>query len=131
MHNNPDDISVVSAGRDIRHGTFYVTGPGLLEVTAGRDLYLADKGELRSLGAVVNVRPGDRSSGASIVAAAGMGAQGGDYAAFAARYLDPANLADPNLPFADQPGRALAIYSGALTLSQWLAHEFGLSLIHI
>ena len=54
-----------------------------------------------------------------------MGAQGGDYAAFAARYLDPANLADPNLPFADQPGRALAIYSGALTLSQWLAHEFG------
>lgn len=127
VHNNPDDVSVVSAGRDIRYSTFYVAGPGTLEVTAGRDLYMADKGELRSLGAIVNVKPGDRSSGASIAAAAGMGAQGGDYKAFAERYLNPANQADLTRAFADQPGKALYIYNGELTLAQWLRREFGYS----
>ena len=62
---------MVQAGRDIRFSTFYIAGPGLLDVSAGRDLYMADKGELRSLGAVANVAPGDRSSGASIAASAG------------------------------------------------------------
>ncbi|MBB1603748.1 filamentous hemagglutinin family protein [Variovorax sp. UMC13] len=125
VHNSPDDVSVVSAGRDIRYSSFYVAGPGTLEVTAGRDLYMADKAELRSLGAIVNVTPGDRSGGASIVAAAGMGAQGADYRAFAARYLDPANQADLGRAFADQPGKVLYSYGGELTLGQWLKREFG------
>ena len=125
VHNIPDDVSVVSAGRDIRYSSFYVAGPGTLEVTAGRDLYMADKAELRSLGAIVNVTPGDRSGGASIVAAAGMGAQGADYRAFAARYLDPAHQADLGRAFADQPGKVLYSYGGELTLGQWLKREFG------
>ena len=37
---------MVQAGRDIRFSTFYVTGPGLLDVSAGRNVYLADKGEI-------------------------------------------------------------------------------------
>jgi filamentous hemagglutinin family protein len=127
VHNNADDVSVVSAGRDIRYSSFYVAGPGTLEVTAGRDLYMADKGELRSLGAIVNVTPGDRSGGANIAVAAGMGAQGGDYKAFAERYLNPANQADLTRAFADQAGKALYIYSGELTLGQWLRREFGYS----
>ncbi|MGT2492020.1 hypothetical protein ACU4GD_19620 [Cupriavidus basilensis] len=47
VHDNADDVSVVSAGRDIRYSSFYVAGPGLLEVTAGRDLYMADQAELQ------------------------------------------------------------------------------------
>ena len=125
LHRNADDVSVVSAGRDIRFSTFYVAGPGLLEVSAGRDLYMADRSELRSLGPVINPNPADRSSGASIAVAAGMGAQGGDYAAFAARYLDPARLADPNQSLASQPGHAAYSYGGQLTLSAWLRSEFG------
>ncbi|MGO4328283.1 MULTISPECIES: filamentous haemagglutinin family protein [unclassified Cupriavidus] len=128
VHNNADDVSVISAGRDILGSTFYVAGPGLLEITAGRDLYLADKGELKSLGPVVNVQAGDRSSGASIAVAAGVGARGLDglgFQAFAARYLDPANQADPGRALASQPGKAVTIYGGSLTLSDWLRMEFG------
>jgi len=123
-HAFEDDVSVVEAGRDIRHSSFYILGPGLLDVSAGRDLYFANKGELKSLGPVVNVTPGNRSGGASIVASAGM-AEGAHWDAFAARYLDPGNQADLSLPFADQPGKVLYVYSGELTLAQWLAREFG------
>lgn len=126
VHNNPDDVSVVSAGRDVRYSSFYVAGPGLLEVTAGRDLYMADKAELKSIGAVArNAAPGERSGGAGIAVAAGVGARGLDFSAFAARYLDPANLADAGRPLADQPGKAVAVYSGRLTLAQWLQEQFG------
>ncbi|PBI85527.1 Heme/hemopexin-binding protein precursor [Variovorax boronicumulans] len=123
-HGHADDISTVEAGRDIRHSSFYVTGPGLLEVTAGRHLYFADNGEIKTLGAVVDVKPGDRSSGASVAVSAGMGA-GADWQAFARRYLNPDNLADPAHALAEQPGKAVAIYSGALSLAQWLQREFG------
>ncbi|WP_353192329.1 filamentous haemagglutinin family protein [Pandoraea pnomenusa] len=128
VHNRADDVSVVSAGRDIRYSTFYVAGPGALEVTAGRDVFMGDKAELRSLGALVNVRPGDRSNGAAIAVAAGVGPKGldgVDFKAFAARYLDTANLADGGRPLADQPGKAVVVYGGALTLEGWLNHEFG------
>ena len=125
-HAYADDISVVEAGRDIRNSSFYIVGPGLLEVSAGRDLYFADNGELKSLGPIVNVTPGDRGSGASIAVAAGLGS-GAHWDDFAARYLDPANQADLERPFADQPGKALYIYGGELTQAQWLRREFGYS----
>lgn len=125
-HAFADDISVVQAGRDLRNSSFYIVGPGLLDVSAGRDVYLADNGEFKSLGPVVNVRPGDRSSGAGISVSAGMG-PGARWDAFAARYLDPENQADLELPFADQPGKVLQVYSGALTQAQWLRREFGYS----
>lgn len=128
VHGNDDDISVISAGRDIRGGSFYVAGPGLLEVTAGRDLYLADKGELRSIGAVAGSAQHDRSNGAAIAVAAGVGARGLDglgFDAFAARYLDAANQADSGRPLADQPGKAVTTYGGKLTLGDWLRAEFG------
>ncbi len=127
VHNNPDDVSVVSAGRDLRYSTFYVAGPGTLEVTAGRDIYMADKAELKSIGPVANVTPGDRSSGAGIVVATGVGAHGPDYAAFAARYLDPAKLSEPGKSLAEQPGKTVAVYSGRLGMSDWLRAEFGYS----
>ncbi len=128
VQNSADDISVVSAGRDILYSTFYVAGPGLLEITAGRNVFMGDKAELRSLGALANVKPGDRSNGAAIAVAAGVGPRGLDgidFKAFAARYLDAANLADGGRPFADQPGKAVVVYGGELTLSGWLGQEFG------
>lgn len=125
VHASADDVSVVEAGRDIRYSTFYVAGPGQLELTAGRDVYMADKGELRSIGPVYDITPGDRGSGAGITVMAGVGEHGADWAAFAARYLDPANLADPERPLAEQAGKAVRIYDGSLTLAQWLAREFG------
>ncbi|VVE53091.1 Heme/hemopexin-binding protein [Pandoraea capi] len=130
VHNSADDVSVVSAGRDIRYSTFYIAGPGLLEVTAGRDVFMGDKAELRSLGALANVTAGDRSNGAGIAVAVGVGPKGldgVDFKAFAARYLDKGNLADAGRPLADQPGKAVVVYGGALTLSGWLAQEFGYS----
>lgn len=128
VQNSADDVSVVSAGRDILYSTFYVAGPGLLEVTAGRNVFMGDKAELRSLGALANVKPGDRSNGAAIAVAAGVGPKGLDgidFKAFAARYLDAANLADGSRPFANQPGKAVVVYGGELTLSGWLHQEFG------
>lgn len=125
VHTSADDVSVVQAGRDIRFSSFKIAGPGLLDLSAGRNVYMADKAELRSLGAVANVKPGDRSSGAAISVAAGLGQHGADWAAFAARYLDPANQADLALPLADQPGKAVRTYDGSITLAQWLKHEFG------
>ncbi|MDN2718660.1 filamentous haemagglutinin family protein [Janthinobacterium sp. SUN120] len=125
VHRHADDVSVVSAGRDIRYSTFYVAGPGQLNVSAGRDLYMADKGELRSLGSIVSTGPGERGNGAGISVAAGVGRNGPDYAAFAARYLDPAKLADPGRPLADQAGSAVYVYGGKLTLADWLRGQFG------
>ncbi|WP_258000835.1 filamentous haemagglutinin family protein [Janthinobacterium sp. ROICE36] len=125
VHRHADDVSVVSAGRDIRYSTFYVAGPGQLNVSAGRDLYMADKAELRSLGAIVSAGPGERGNGAGISVAAGVGRNGPNYAAFAARYLDPAKLADPSRPLADQAGSAVYVYGGKLTLADWLRGQFG------
>ncbi|MDP9875864.1 filamentous hemagglutinin family protein [Variovorax boronicumulans] len=125
VHRHADDVSVVEAGRDIRNSSFHIAGPGELVLSAGRELYMADKGELKSLGAIVNVKPGDRSSGAGISVAVGVGRDGPDWAGFAARYLDPKRRAASGQPFADQPGTALYSYGGELTLAGWLSQQFG------
>ncbi|KHK52954.1 hypothetical protein PI87_19165 [Ralstonia sp. A12] len=126
LNNNPNDISVVSAGRDILFGNFRVAGPGTLEVTAGRNLYQADKGLLESIGRIgtaISVGPDDRGSGAGISVMAGAGAAGADFTTFARRYLDAANLANPNAPLADQTGRVVKTYQKELL--DWLQTRFG------
>jgi filamentous hemagglutinin family protein len=125
LNNNPNDISVVSAGRDILFGNFRVAGPGTLEVTAGRNLYQADKGLLESIGRIgtaISTNAGDRSSGAGISVMAGAGAAGGDFTTFARRYLDAANLANPNAPLADQTGKVVKTYEKELL--DWLQTRF-------
>ncbi len=120
VNANADDVSVVRAGRDILVSNFMVAGPGTLEVTAGRNLYQADKGSITSLGAIA---AGDKRLGASVTVTAGAGAAGPDYAALAARYLDPANLADPTHPLADQAGKAAKTYERELV--DWLKARYG------
>lgn len=116
VHRNPDDISLVQAGGDIRYSSFYVAGPGELVLMAGGDVFMADKGELRSIGNILQATQGQRGGGAGITVLAGVGAQGPDYAAFAQRYL----MADP----ARLPAGSTS-YVQELTLPQWLTREFG------
>ena len=123
VHGMATDISVVSAGRDIIYLGLDIAGPGLLQVSAGRNIYQADCGNLSSIGPIVDVSAATRSGGAGITMMAGMGAGGPNYGAFARLYLDPANLADAARPLADQPGKAVKIYDKELLA--WLKERFG------
>ncbi|CAD5201817.1 filamentous haemagglutinin family protein [Pseudomonas sp. FEN] len=120
VQNNPTDISQVSAGRDILYSNFNVAGPGTLVVSAGRNILMADKTSITSLGAVV---PGDSRPGASIVMQAGVGPNGPDYQAFIAPYLDPSNQAQAGTPLASQPGKVVKTYDTELVA--WLGERYG------
>lgn len=122
IHNNPTDISIVSAGRDILYSNFNVAGPGLLEITAGRNILMEDKVSITSLGAVV---PGDSRPGASLVLQAGTGLDGADYQRFFKAYLDPANQALAGVPLANQDGKVAKTYEAELV--DWLEQRFGFS----
>lgn len=119
LHRDGLDVSRVAAGRDILYSTFQVAGPGVLEVTAGRHVLMADRAAIGSLGPVL---PGDPRPGASIAVQAGVGAAGPDYAGFLARYLDPARLADAGRPREDQ-GLPFKTYEAELLL--WLTQRYG------
>ena len=122
VHNLLTDVSLVSAGRDILYSSFNVAGPGVLEINAGRDIRMDDRASVASLGAVaVN----DTRPGADIVMVAGAGAAGPDYQGLLQRYLDSANLLPAGSALADRPGSAVKLYSGKLTLAQWLREQHG------
>ncbi|HCF4203435.1 TPA: filamentous hemagglutinin family protein [Pseudomonas aeruginosa] len=118
VHDNPNDLSLVQAGRDILYSNFNVAGPGTLDISAGRNILMEDRAAITSLGAVV---PGDSRPGADIVLQAG--AAGADYQAFLERYLDPANLAQAGTPLAEQPGKVVRTYESEL--AKWLNERFG------
>lgn len=125
IHNNPTDISIVSAGRDILYSNFQVAGPGVLEVTAGGNILMAGRpvaegGEVSvtSLGAVV---AGDSRPGASIVMQAGVGPKGADYLRFVEAYLNPVNQAQPGESL--QGAKVAKTYENELVT--WLAERFG------
>ncbi len=122
MNVNKNDVSIVEAGRDIFFANIQIAGPGTLEVTAGGNLYQGSRGSLVSLGPII---PGDNRSGASIVTQVGFGGGGANWAALAARYLDPANQADltPGHPLAEQPGKVAQTYEKEL--AEWLAVRYG------
>lgn len=119
VHSRSDDVSIIQAGRDIIYPNFSIAGPGTLEVTAGRDIFQSDTGSFVSIGAVA---PGDTRPGASIALMAGM-ANGVDWGAIRKRYLDPANLADPVRPLADQGGKVAKVYGAEL--AEWLKQRYG------
>ncbi|MEW6642874.1 MAG: filamentous hemagglutinin family protein [Pseudomonadota bacterium] len=117
VHTGDNDLSVVSAGRDILYANLQVAGPGSLLVTAGRNIYQADQGSVTSLGAIV---PGDNRAGASVTMMAG--AATANYGALL-RYLDPANRASTDMPLADQPGKVVKTYE--TELADWLFAQYG------
>ncbi|MDZ4191111.1 MAG: filamentous hemagglutinin family protein, partial [Pseudomonas sp.] len=122
VHNDANDVSIVSAGRDIIHSSFNVAGPGTLEVSAGRNILMDDRAAVTSLGAVV---AGDSRPGASIVMLAGVGAAGPDYLGFVQQYLSPDNLAQAGIGLAEQPGKVAKTYESEL--ATWLMARYGFS----
>ncbi len=120
VHSNETDLSIVSAGRDIIYANFDIAGPGMLEVSAGRNILQADKGSITSIGPIAI---GDTRPGAGILMQAGVGASGPDYAKLASLYLDPANLAVAGTPLADQNGKVAKTYEKELAV--WLKERYG------
>jgi len=123
IHDNPNDISVVSAGRDILYSNFQVAGPGLLELSAGRNILLSGSGALGE-SSVTSLGPllaGDNRPGASIVMQAGVGPHGPDYLRFVEAYLNPVNLAQPGESI--QGNKVAKTYENELVT--WLAERFG------
>ena len=120
VHNNAHDVSLVSAGRDILGSSFKVAGPGTLDISAGRNILMQDKGSVVSLGPVV---PGDKRAGAGIAMQAGVGAAGLDYLRFVKPYLDPANVAQAGVPLAEQAGKVVKSYEAEL--AGWLNERYG------
>ena len=125
IHNTPNDISIVSAGRDILYSNFQVAGPGLLELSAGGNILMTGAGNagessVTSLGAIV---PGDNRPGAGIVMQAGVGPNGPDYRRFVEAYLDPINLAQPGEALSIQGSKVAKTYENELVT--WLAERFG------
>jgi hypothetical protein len=119
VHADATDVSVISAGRDVIYPTIRIAGPGTLDLTAGRNVTLANQGSIISTGPAF---AGDTRLGASVSITAGAGAGGPDYAALA-KYLDPANLAASGIPLASQPGKVAKTYQAELC--DWLQQRFG------
>jgi hypothetical protein len=120
VHGDAYDVWVVSAGRDILKSSFNGGGPGTLDMSAGRNILMKDKGSVVSLGPVVQ---GDKRAGAGIAMQAGVGAAGLDYLRFVKPYLDPANVAKSGVPLADQAGKVVKSYEGEL--ATWLVERYG------
>ncbi len=124
-HYSPTDVSLIEAGRDLIHINVQVVGPGTMELTAGRNLYQADKGWIRSVGPFSDGLASGvvTSGGADIAVNVGMGTEGPDYQAVIDTYLNPTNLANPELPLVDQPDRVVKTYEEELTA--WLTARYG------
>ena len=114
LNQRPNDVSRIAAGRDILYANVDIAGPGWLEIIAGRNLTQEDRGRLGSVG-LIDGKPATGKGGAGIVVSVG---GEGDYTAFARRYLDPANRADPGQTLASQPGKAIKTYEREL--ADWL-----------
>ena len=74
VHASLSDVSLVQAGRDILHSSFMVAGPGVMEISAGRNLLMEDKASVVSLGPVA---PGDTRAGRRRAAGRRRRARGG------------------------------------------------------
>ncbi|WP_229682950.1 filamentous haemagglutinin family protein [Alloalcanivorax dieselolei] len=122
-HYSDTDVSIIQAGRDLIYIDTQVVGAGTLELSAGRNFYQADSGQLISRGPHTELATSDPSGGADIVINVGMGEAGPDYQALIDAYLDPSNLADPDLALADQPDKVAKTYEEEL--ETWLLSRYG------
>jgi len=131
IHGDSNDVSIVSAGRDIRLSTFNVAGPGLLEVTAGRNLLNAgqgvagayQEGAINSIGRIGG--GGSGNDGASIAVMVGAGEAGPNYAGLLDRYLDPSRQLETGGSLSANPDKVAKVYDQEL--AAWLAERFGFS----
>ncbi|UBS33867.1 filamentous hemagglutinin family protein [Altererythrobacter sp. N1] len=122
FHSFEDDVSIIEAGRDLIHINAMVAGPGTLEVSAGGSLYQDDRGTIRSIGLIGANASSAPTGGADIAIMVGTGVEGADWVGVRDTYLDPANLADPERPLADQEGMVAKVYSEELV--EWLTDRY-------
>lgn len=125
VHNDPRDITHVSAGRDIIYANMTVAGPGNLIVEAGRNVYQADQGRLTSVGPLFDLTPATRNGGAGITILTGAGAGGPDYDAFTDLYLNPLNQADPAYPLVHEINEGKVAKTYQTELTKWLSERYG------
>jgi hypothetical protein len=136
FNTSGSSLSEIIAGRDILSAFAYVGGPGTLDVEAGRNLYQAAYsagseqflyfGSLKSLGD--NLITGSQlntSAGAGINVDAGIGANGPDYTAFAALFIDPANQDKIKIPTQDAGSKAAVQAAIADLLATILKNDYG------
>lgn len=95
LNLGPNDVTSITAGRDILESSFDIAGPGTLLVQAGRNIYepgntATNTGSvLESVGPLFDINPANRDGGANITVIAGTGTTGPDYTGFENLYLDP------------------------------------------
>jgi filamentous hemagglutinin family protein len=123
LNNSPSDVSVISAGNEILFANVDIAGPGNLELSAGGNIYQGALGTIESIGLVGTPKITNPDGGAGIIVLAGVGSAGPNWTGFANLYLNPANVADPNLLLADQPGKVVATYQNQLLT--WLNQTYG------
>ncbi|QZP24418.1 filamentous hemagglutinin family protein [Pseudomonas mosselii] len=120
IHGDALDVSLISAGRDIRLSTFNVAGPGQLEVVAGGNLFQSGQGvgsayqeaAINSIGRVDG--SGGGNDGAAIAIVVGAGKTGPDYTRLLERYLGTKQ---------GQPDQPFKVYDQEL--QAWLRERFG------
>ncbi|MCG2842572.1 hypothetical protein L6Q21_16475, partial [Sandaracinobacter sp. RS1-74] len=125
VHNDPRDITYISAGRDIIYANMYVAGPGNMIVEAGRHVYQGDRGRFTSVGPLFDLNPETRMGGAAITVLTGVGAGGPSYDAFASLYLNPANRANPEYPLVHPENEGKVAHTYEAELIKWLADRYG------
>jgi filamentous hemagglutinin family protein len=125
VHNDPRDITLISAGRDVVFANMTVAGPGNLIVEAGRHVYQGENGRLSSMGPLFDLTPESRNGGAAITVLTGVGAGGPNYDAFAKLYLDPANRANSAYPLVHPENQGKVVKTYDQELRQWLKARFG------
>ncbi len=113
-----NDITSVTAGRDIIESSFDIAGPGQLVVQSGRNYFAANQGVIDSIGPVFDINPNDRNSGAGVAVLAGTGAAGPDYTGFADLFLNPSSML--GLENASQ-----LIQTNDAALNEWLQENYG------
>jgi hypothetical protein len=129
LNLNATDTSVVSAGRDILGSYFYIAGPGLLEVDAGRNITETGGdglafGVLKSIGTIIDVNPATRTGGAGIAVLTGTGSIGPDYSAFSGLYFNAANQADLSIPLSDPANDGKVQQTYQAQLLSWLQTNY-------
>lgn len=126
QHVSSNDISVISAGRDLRLPTdpgsiIRVNGPGEVLVEAGRDVRLGDTQGIVTVADTLNAVLPDE--GASITLLAGLGTDGAALADYIARYIAPTGAGPAELQgdvgkltdYRKTTSEALATYMRKLT----------------
>jgi filamentous hemagglutinin family protein len=146
LHDSPSDMSLIAASGNIIYAGINdflddstgrrsvpglrVSGPGSLSLVAGKNLYQGATASVEGLASLISGSTTPVAA-VSLLAGVGPGEPGVgqiNYAGFAARYLDPANAADPSKPLAGQPGKVIQTADTVATLKDlavWLKSAAG------